>query len=519
LRYSRQLPRTAPDTALELVWGVGLASWRNDSYPTLKHPLVTQSCEIALNEKNFDLEIRPRNAEARLEADCYEELELAGIRQLEAFWKSTLANGAHRVNPFEESTFDGVLKAAVGHLDPSGAYEIRTDDVTPPQPTNNLKITNTWVLFARRRSSGILLEDVRRLKKTVEAAEALPSVIRSFVEYGDSEIRLHKEQSFRGLSSSESPSDALELFFPMAYNEEQVSIIRKLEHGDGVVVQGPPGTGKTHTIANIICHYLAQGKRVLVTAKGETALTEVVSKLPERIRPLSVALLTAERQGMKQFEHSIQTIASSVASIQPTRSTAEIAALHERLNQLHAKISHLDHAVASFAEQHMRNYKFQGKEVSPEEMAKLVLSQADQHDWLNDDLPEKDTTLPFDEADISAIRQARLKVGESLNYLAHSIPTTDNFPSWADLLKLHRDLVRARTIESDLHVGAVFNLTDSSFETFEKAQSTDRLFGTQGCPKSEACQQSSAIPWICGKALVRHDARRPAAWFSYSGVQ
>ena len=38
------------------------------------------------------------------------------------------------------------------------------------------------------------------------------------------------------------------------------------------------------------------------------------------------------------------------------------------------------------------------------------------------------------------------------------------------MLELHRDLIRARTIESDLHEGTVFNLTDSSFETFEKAK-------------------------------------------------
>jgi hypothetical protein len=74
------------------------------------------------------------------------------------------------------------------------------------------------------------------------------------------------------------------------------------------------GTGKTHTIANIICHYLAQGKRVLVTSKGESALTEVLGKLPERVRPLSVALLSDERDGMKQFEHSIQTIASTTST-------------------------------------------------------------------------------------------------------------------------------------------------------------------------------------------------------------
>jgi superfamily II DNA or RNA helicase len=65
--------------------------------------------------------------------------------------------------------------------------------------------------------------------------------------------------------------NAMELYFPMAYNDEQVSIVQKLHANDGVVVQGPPGTGKTHTIANVICHYLAQGKRVLVTAKGESA--------------------------------------------------------------------------------------------------------------------------------------------------------------------------------------------------------------------------------------------------------
>ena len=36
-------------------------------------------------------------------------------------------------------------------------------------------------------------------------------------------------------------------------------IVQLLDVYDGVVVQGPPGTGKTHTIANVISHYLANG--------------------------------------------------------------------------------------------------------------------------------------------------------------------------------------------------------------------------------------------------------------------
>jgi Cdc6-like AAA superfamily ATPase len=181
-------------------------------------------------------------------------MELPGVRQLESFWKSALENSANRPNPFEVSTFEGVLKAAVGHLDPTGAYVLLTDDPTPPVPGDKLKITNTWVLFARRRSSGIFLEDVARLKKSVEAAKVLPTVVRDFVERGHNEITEPALQTYRGLSSSAGHSTAFELYFPMPYNDEQVSIVQKLQYSYGVVVQGPPGTGKTHTIANIISH-------------------------------------------------------------------------------------------------------------------------------------------------------------------------------------------------------------------------------------------------------------------------
>src|SRR5690606_16050432 len=149
---------------------------------------------------------------------------------LESFWKSTLETGINRVNPFEPSTYEGVLKAAVGHLDPSGAYEECSADTAPPTPDEQLKVTNTWVLFGRRRSGDIFVEDVRRLKQSVAAAPSLPSVIKSFVQHGDGTVRVRPAQPFRGLSSSDSPAGAFELYFPMPYNDEQVSIVQKLEN-------------------------------------------------------------------------------------------------------------------------------------------------------------------------------------------------------------------------------------------------------------------------------------------------
>ena len=448
------------ETQIELVWGLGYAVWKKEGFATiLKHPLISQSCEVTLNENNFDLEVRPRDVDPRIELDTYAEMEVPGVRQLDAFWKSALENGANCPNPFEASTYEGVLKAAVGHLDQSGSYEVLTDDPTPPLPGDKLKITNSWVLYARKRAGGLFLEDVKRLKKAVETAKTLPAVVRNFVERGETVVQEQELKKFRGLSTSESTGEALELYFPMASNDEQISIVQKLENGNGVVVQGPPGTGKTHTIANIICHYLTQGKRVLVTSRGESALNEVIGKLPERIRPLSVGLLSNESDGMKKFEHSIQTIASNVAAMNPSRANSEIVSLQEKLNQLHAKISHVDSQVSTYAAQHMRNYTFQGQEVTPEEMAKLVLVQADERQWLDDDLSElEDSRLPFNESDISALRQARLKVGKDLHYLTCSVPPADDFPCWPDLAELHHDLKRSKAIDADLVVGAVLNL-------------------------------------------------------------
>lgn len=180
------------ETPIELVWGVGVATWKKDGYPTpVKHPLLTQACELYLDEKSFAIEVRPRGTEPKLEADCYAEMEVAGLRQLEAFWASTLSAESPRINPFDTATFEPYLKAAVGYLDPAGSYAAHRDE--PPAPGPQLLVTATWVLFARKLSGDIFLEDIRRLKARVETAEDIPDVIGGFVMTGDDMVRAQPE--------------------------------------------------------------------------------------------------------------------------------------------------------------------------------------------------------------------------------------------------------------------------------------------------------------------------------------
>ena len=70
-----------------------------------------------------------------------------------------------------------------------------------------------------------------------------------------------------------------------------MEIARRLDRESCITVQGPPGTGKSHTIANLIGHLLASGKRVLVTSHTTKALRVVRDKVVPELQPLCLSVL------------------------------------------------------------------------------------------------------------------------------------------------------------------------------------------------------------------------------------
>ena len=98
-----------------------------------------------------------------------------------------------------------------------------------------------------------------------------------------------------------------ELYFPLAYNEEQKNIKKRLDKDYGVVVQGPPGTGKTHTIANIISHNIAIGKKILVVSQKGTAMKVLKDKIPEGIKDLVLSKITNDHNETKHIVDSINS--------------------------------------------------------------------------------------------------------------------------------------------------------------------------------------------------------------------
>jgi hypothetical protein len=456
---------------IELVWGIGCALWKkNGSSKTINHPFITQACEIHLNAENFSLEVRPRDIDAQIELDCYEELEIDGVAIIEQFWKVNNASSANRMSPFEPSTFEGILKYAVSNLDSSGIYLSNQIDQTLPSPSDKLHITDGWVIFARKKSEHIFIDDINRLKDKIVEAKSIQGVLTSLVEYADDNIIEREPISFRGLSSSSNATGSKELYFPMPFNEEQLSIIKKLESSDAVVVQGPPGTGKTHTIANVICHFLAQGKKVLVTAKGDSALAVLQEKIPAEIRHLTVALLSDERGGMKQFEQSIQSIANELDSFNSSITTASIQQLEYEIDVIHSKLALIDQHIKDFAEKHMTQLPFQGREILPEELAKFVIEHENDYSWFKDDISTHGKQLGFGDSDIAEIRRARMTVLDDLPYINSTIPSPDSLPNWQVINNLHNEIIQSKKIKLCIDRGELLPIMGSNLNLLENSR-------------------------------------------------
>ena len=229
-------------------------------------------------------------------------------------------------------------------------------------------------------------------------------------------------------------------------------------------------TGKTHTIANVICHYLANGKRVLVTSKGEPALAVLRSQIPEGVRALTVSLLTDEKDGMRQFEHAVQTIAATVAQLHPAELIREIEALGHHIDQLHARLAAVDQELAKWAKYHTEPIRFHGREWTALALAEFVVENEKAYRWLTDTLEPRSVEPQFSDADIASLRRARATLGRDLAYLRVELPVADSFPDGQAIGELHADLVRGARMAEEMRTHGLPPLANARSETLEKAQ-------------------------------------------------
>lgn len=373
--------------AVELVWGFGRVRYGVSPHKlpaaehpanagllpppfAVDHPVLTIPVEIEVDAASSQLRVIPAGA-ITVETLYAADLGIADPRGFTAISRS-LEDVEEPLDPWDRAALAllvrGVLRAidhdgifdgqvspvkdagaaprdtrlgdgdAQGDGDPQGdciADDGRAMLATEQAPIDGVGPTHAradlgWVLYLRRRRPDYqrLLDDMRRL---YEEGATPPDPLQALVI--DAPSTLVGEGGSSADADTTSAAAREPLLLPLAANDEQRRILHLAQRRPGVTVQGPPGTGKSHTIANLIGHYVAYGHRVLVVAEKEQALQVLADKIPPAIQDLTVSVLGAEAEGRRRLESAISRIQTRVTGIDKASADHEIERLVQTLDQ------------------------------------------------------------------------------------------------------------------------------------------------------------------------------------------
>ena len=194
------------------------------------------------------------------------------------------------------SVFPGL---ALGDLDDSlRPWPERPSPAQAAKLQPHARVLGGAALYLANKSSPYLLADLDRIAKAPDGFVHADRPLSILLSPPADEARPELEHL-----------DIHEVVFPFPSNNPQRRVVDAVEKNRIVVVQGPPGNGKSLTIANLVAHLVAEGKRVLVCSHKEQALTVVREKLDElQLRFLYASMIGTSANTKRELQGQIQDV-------------------------------------------------------------------------------------------------------------------------------------------------------------------------------------------------------------------
>ena len=392
--FAAQRQLQGHDDAYDLFIGVGLLDSRTDSAQRLHRHLFAFPAELILDEKSGALTVAPSAdfVTLKVELDFLPPTDRARLQpQLERM------NGKFgELGPalHDRPAVGDLLTQLVHSLDGSSEY---IDDLSPQDaPPIRMRASFAPALILRPKNTRSLDELLARIQADASgpdpkvAAEDTPKAWRRMMEDG----RVWGGE-VGAVGSSTTDEASGRSYFPLPSNEEQSRIVRFAYGSAGVVVQGPPGTGKSHTIANLISHYLATGQRVLVTAQTAQALEVLRDKMPSDLQQLCVSLLGDTRASDKELQRSVNGILARLQEFDRASYELRISRLEQEISEGDIRLKGLEQTLreSRAAETEVLDPVF-GYHGTRAKIARCLRDERTRFAWIQDDPIPHQTACP-----------------------------------------------------------------------------------------------------------------------------
>lgn len=365
----------------ELLVGFGLLKLKNGSREIKRH-LFTTPAAIDFDQKSGKLTLSGSadGIKLSLEQDMLEVGDRPmpeDVSRIESLMKES-----------EDKIWDGVAIHTLGksyaHAIPTGEGQYHESENPSQFPANEkAQVFYSPYLILRKNTDRSLLRIYEQLIERIKSGSSVPAGIQNIVGIRGEELNASE-------ISTEDRSSPLatdtEVYFPLDSNREQKTIAEKLRTNTAVLVQGPPGTGKSHTIANLICHLLSQGQRILVTSHTTRALAVLKKKIPKEIAPLCVELLGTDHTSMRSLEDSVNGILSKYNAWDNNDSADQIKKLKKALSEKRAEYASTLAALREIREKDTHEFKniqnrYNG---TLESIARKIKHEESEFSWFKD---------------------------------------------------------------------------------------------------------------------------------------
>lgn len=493
------------DRSIEIVFGLGVAKQYRNNAPECILPVVEQLAEIKMDIETARLAVYPRSVAPTVALLEDKFQNRSGASNIKKALNELDENYA--LAPWDKETYSHVVATAKAHL--ADDAQISEDgDAAKDRPVT---LTFYWdyVVYVRQRDEGREVgavvhsfgEQIKRAKDAKKFAELSPT-LAEIVGYRS------EDSPAKNTVSPSSDDYAFDhhsppLYLPLPRNEEQKNIVHRLEKSrGGVVVQGPPGTGKSHTIVNIICHYLANGRKVLVTSHAAPALRVLRdilrNELPKEVYPFVIPVFGAESSSKSDIEEALNHLREihGQSDFDLSKIENRISRLEEKEDGLKVNRCRLERKIKDIAQGQLSRppeWLCDGLEKpSAEYLARWCAENHAKFSWFVDIPPHSPAeSLTVTDNDIARLRDARRELGEDLHYLGKTLPKASDMPAAETVADWHDKLVRADAIGSEIESGQFPSLlvrkADAEYAAERLKENLLRMIDLQ--------QDVASIPW------------------------
>ena len=379
--YKRYFELERDPETLEFIVANGILLDRNN--PAVCHPVLTKRVKLCFDPDENVITIEEVDAQSELYSVVFQTMDGINLSAVNQLQDDLRRNDYHPLDRNETPDFLKVL-----------AHQLSSDSLYSPggipsdwQAQARLLIYTDPCYILRRRLDGTP-KAIERIIAHIQDTGFIPAPIGDIVSGG--KVELPEDPGVQSLEEQlaavggESP----DILLSKEANSEQLEIARRIERYNAVLVQGPPGTGKTHTIANLMGHFLAQGQSVLVTSHTPKALSVLKDKVPKGLQSLCVSVLADSNLDMERSIDGISEYMSRTTSHELHR---EMDLLAQERGSIIDELARVRRRIFELIRRECSPIDWQGEALSPSAAARFVFDNQEELSYIpgkvDDDVP------------------------------------------------------------------------------------------------------------------------------------